>query len=76
MHPSFTQRGLARRLCQWGQDRAARDGVVVTLAAAPMARSFYPRFGFRELGMVTAQVEGEEERAFLWPMMWDPATQN
>ncbi|KAJ4394402.1 hypothetical protein N0V93_003619 [Gnomoniopsis smithogilvyi] len=71
-HPSFTHRGLARALCQWGQDRAARDGTVITLSAAPMGRSVYPRFGFRELGMVTAQVEGEETRTHLWPMVWEP----
>ncbi|KAF3764966.1 hypothetical protein M406DRAFT_322815 [Cryphonectria parasitica EP155] len=74
-HPSFTRRGVARGLVRWGMDRAVRDGVVAVLQAAPMARAVYPRFGFEELGMVTAQVEGEEEKTFLWPMVWDPKKQ-
>lgn len=71
-HPSMTRRGLARRLCRWGMDEAARDGVVVTLQSAPLARRVYPYFGFVELGEVKAQVEGEEECTFLYPMVWDP----
>lgn len=57
-HPSYLRRGLARRLCRWGMDQAARDGVVVTLLASPMGRGVYPRLGFDELGTITAQVDG------------------
>lgn len=56
-HPLFPRRGLARDLCRWGMDRAARDGVVVALLASPMGRGVYPRFGFEELGSVTAHVD-------------------
>lgn len=35
-----------------------RDGVVATVLAAPMARAVYPRFGFKELDMVTAHIGG------------------
>lgn len=72
--PSHLRRGLARRLCQWGMGRAARDGVVITLLASPMGRGVYPRFGFEELGTITAQVEGKEERTHLYAMAWDPKT--
>ncbi|KAF8138096.1 hypothetical protein K438DRAFT_1996415 [Mycena galopus ATCC 62051] len=71
-HPSFTRRGLARVLCRWGMDRAAADGVVVTLLASPMGRGVYPRFGFEELGVVEAREEGKEERTALCAMRWDP----
>lgn len=53
-------------------DLAARDGVVVTLLASPMGRGVYPRLGFEELGTVTAQVEGEDEKTHLYAMAWDP----
>lgn len=71
-HPSYLRRGLARRLCQWGMDQAARDGAVVTLVASPMGRNVYPRLGFEELGIITVQVEGEEEKTELTAMAWDP----
>lgn len=71
-HPLMTRRGLARRLCHWGMGQAAMDGVVATLLAAPLARAVYPRFGFVELGEVEVQVEGEEQRTFLYPMVWGP----
>ena len=71
-HPSFARRGLARALCRWGMDRAARDGVAATLMASPMGRGVYPRLGFEELGSVTAQVAGEDEKTHLYAMAWDP----
>lgn len=71
-HPSFTRRGLAGRLVRWGMDRAVRDGVVAALLAAPLARNVYPRLGFVELGTTVVQVEGDEAKTFLYPMVWDP----
>lgn len=56
--PSLARRGLARGLVRWGTERAVREGVVATVLAAPMARAVYPRFGFQELGMVTAHIGG------------------
>lgn len=70
-HPLMTRRGLARRLCRWGMDQAAKDGVVATLQAAPLARGVYPWLGFVELGEVKVQVEGDEQCTFLYPMFWD-----
>lgn len=53
-------------------DHAAKDGVVATLQAAPLARGVYPRLGFVELGEVKVQVEGDEQCTFLYPMVWNP----
>ncbi|KAJ9133961.1 hypothetical protein NKR23_g10392 [Pleurostoma richardsiae] len=72
-HPDFQRRGLAASLCRWGMDRAAEDGVALTVMAAPLARGVYPRMGFRELEQVLVQVPGEEERTFLYPMVWEPS---
>lgn len=69
-HPLFLRRGLARAMCGWGMRRAAGDGVAVTLLASPMGRRVYPRFGFEELGMVRARVDGEEEGTELYAMAW------
>lgn len=71
-HPMFLRRGLAAALCRWGMDRAAGDGVAVTLMASPMGRGVYPRLGFEELGCVTAQVDGEDEKTHLYAMAWQP----
>ena len=62
-HPDYQRRGAAANLCAWGMKEAERRGVNMTLFSSPMAQWLYSRLGFKEVGMVHMQVEGDD--AFL-----------
>lgn len=62
-HPDFRRRGAGTMLCEWGQDEAdKRGGWPLTVLANPMGRAFYQHLGYRIVGSVTAQVDGEHEK--------------
>ncbi|KAF5714752.1 hypothetical protein FGLOB1_3368 [Fusarium globosum] len=61
-HPDFRRRGAASMICEWGQKEADRDGKSLSLLATPMGKGLYLKLGYRVLGSVVVQVEGEEER--------------
>jgi predicted acetyltransferase len=61
-HPDFRRRGAASMICGWGQREACKDGKSLSLLATPMGKPLYLSLGYKVIGKVVAQVEGEEER--------------
>ena len=51
--------------------RAKEQGKGVTLFASPMGERVYRRLGFREIGVVAVQVEGEEEKVEIPALVWE-----
>ena len=62
-HPDYQRRGAAAKLCAWGVKEAEKRAVNMTLFSSPMGRSLYLKLGFKQVGMVHTQVEGDD--AFL-----------
>ncbi len=70
-HPGYRRRGAGTMLCEWGIARAKEQGKVVMLFATAMGAPLYGKLGFRTLGLVKVQVEGEEENLELKAMVWE-----
>ncbi|OQE36980.1 hypothetical protein PENCOP_c011G02907 [Penicillium coprophilum] len=49
VHPSYQGKGLGSKLLKWGLMRADAEGVEVYLAASPLGRPLYAKYGFREV---------------------------
>ncbi|KAM5343251.1 hypothetical protein ACJ41O_014217 [Fusarium nematophilum] len=64
-HPNFRRRGAATMLCNWGQKEAIRTSRMLTVMASPMGKALYRELGYEDVGAVTAQVEGEEEKVVI-----------
>ena len=60
-HPEYWRKGAGRLAMQWGVDEADRQKVAVVMFASPLGKHLYERYGFRELGVVTVRVEGDDE---------------
>jgi predicted N-acetyltransferase YhbS len=61
-YPDYMRRGAGKALCEWGIKKAVSDKLAaVTLFSSPMGKPLYTKLGFRQVGMVHTQVEGEEE---------------
>ena len=60
-HPTYQGHGAGKALCQWGLEKAKREGWRVTLFASPMGKRLYAKLGFRDVGSFKTQVEGETE---------------
>lgn len=50
VHPSYGGRGLAKRLLQWGTDKADEEDRVCYLSASPKGLPVYKKVGFEVLG--------------------------
>ena len=61
-HPDYRRRGAGSMLSGWGMDKAAEQGWVVTVLASPMGKKLYESLGYKALGNVIVQVDGEEEK--------------
>ncbi|CVK99427.1 uncharacterized protein FMAN_02269 [Fusarium mangiferae] len=68
-HPDFRRRGAASMICEWGQKEADKYGKSLSLLATPMGKGLYLKLGYRVLGSVVVQVEGEEERVVVDAMV-------
>ncbi|PMD45735.1 hypothetical protein L207DRAFT_420211 [Hyaloscypha variabilis F] len=61
-HPEYMRRGAGSALCEWGIRKAVAENLkAVTLFSSPMGKRLYTKLGFRQVGLVHTQVEGEEE---------------
>jgi hypothetical protein len=61
-HRDYTKGGVGKALCCWGIQRAISNNLkAVTLFASPLGKLLYTKLGFKEVGTVHIQVEGEEE---------------
>ena len=63
-HPNYQLQGAGGNLTMYGIDRAKEERLAATLFASPMGRKLYGKIGFRDLGVVKIQVDGESE--FVW----------
>ena len=60
-HPDYQGQGAGKALCQWGLEKANKEGWTVTLFSSPMGKRLYTKLGFRDVGSFRTQVEGEAE---------------
>ncbi|GAA5946301.1 hypothetical protein JCM3765_000189 [Sporobolomyces pararoseus] len=54
VHPKVQKGGIGRLLCQWGIDRAQKDGSDVLLGSTEFGKALYESLGFKELGKPVA----------------------
>lgn len=52
VHPAFGGRGIAKRLVQWGLDKADNEDVSVYLSASPKGMPIYKKMGFKVIDPV------------------------
>ncbi|KAI1131698.1 hypothetical protein F5Y10DRAFT_261859 [Nemania abortiva] len=71
-HPDYRRLGAAAKLVKWGQDKAKRERVAVTLFASPMGYPLYSKVGFTVVGSIHVQVEGDDAFIDLPAMVWTP----
>ena len=74
-HPNYRRQRAATQLCRWGLQLAQEHEVPITVLASPIGQKLYSHLGFRAVGAVIVQVEGEEERLSITAMIRDPAGQ-
>lgn len=70
--PEYERRGAGSKLTQWGLNRARQEHVPITLFSSPRAVTLYKKLGFREVGTVHVQVDGESEFMEFPGMVWEP----
>ncbi|KAJ4269899.1 hypothetical protein NW762_001568 [Fusarium torreyae] len=61
-HPDFRRRGAATMICQWGQKEGLKRNQPQSLLASPMGKPLYLSLGYKVVGTVVVQVDGEEEK--------------
>ncbi|RYP55595.1 hypothetical protein DL771_012349 [Monosporascus sp. 5C6A] len=69
-HPDFRRLGAGSMLTRWGMDVAGEKGWPVTVLASPMGDKLYQALGFKVIGNVTVQVDGEEEKLVVSCLQW------
>jgi GNAT superfamily N-acetyltransferase len=68
----YQRRGAGTELMKCGFELATKHQVPITLTASPLGRYMYTRLGFQELGVVDCEVQGDEEKAWTYVMIWVP----
>ena len=58
--PEYWRRGIGTKLAEWGVLKSREDNLTMTLFASPMGERLYKRMGFRQIGMATIRVDGED----------------
>ena len=71
-HPDYQRQGAGGNLTMYGIDRAKEERLAATLFASPMGRQIYGKMGFRDLGVVKIQVDGESESVWEAVMAYVP----
>ncbi|KAE8374287.1 acyl-CoA N-acyltransferase [Aspergillus bertholletiae] len=66
--PTFQRQGAARRLMEWGMERAEKENLPVYLSATPAGQPLYKSLGFRTVGKWIWRPNQDSE----WDIMqWD-----
>ncbi|OCK95892.1 acyl-CoA N-acyltransferase [Cenococcum geophilum 1.58] len=73
-HRDFRRHGAASRLVAWGTTEADSEGIHCGTESSPMGEPVYKSFGFREIGRMTVQVEGDQETLDFPVMLRAPRT--
>ena len=60
-HPDYQRRGAGGKLVKWGIEKAKEDNLAITLFASSTGGHLYRKLGFRGLGVIKIQVDGEIE---------------
>jgi hypothetical protein len=61
-HPNYERGGVGTAICCWGIQKVILSKLeAVTLFASPLAKPLYTKLGFKEVGIVHIQVDGEEK---------------
>ena len=71
-HPDYQRRGAGRKLVKWGIERAKEENLALTLFASPLGGHLYRKLGFRDLGVIKIQVDGESESISTGVMAYVP----
>ncbi|KAM0563147.1 hypothetical protein ACHAPJ_000861 [Fusarium lateritium] len=61
-HPDFRRREAATMICEWGQKEGLKRNQPQSLLASPMGKPLYLSLGYKVVGTVVVQVDGEEEK--------------
>lgn len=61
-HPDFRNRGAGTMLTKWGMNKATDKTYKATVFGSIMGKKLYEYLGFEDLGTVTVQVEGEDDK--------------
>ncbi|KAL2869464.1 uncharacterized protein BJX67DRAFT_379018 [Aspergillus lucknowensis] len=70
-HPQYQRHGFGTKQCVWGMEFAKAHAAPVTVFSSPMGGALYASLGFRTLGQVVVQVEGEEEKLTIGAMIYE-----
>ena len=66
--PKYRRQGAGTRLCEWGMQIGRERNLPVTLFGSPMGQQLYLHLGFENIGIVTVQVQGDDEKPTIHPM--------
>jgi ribosomal protein S18 acetylase RimI-like enzyme len=71
--PKYHRRGVGRALMTWALEQSTKHQDPVTLTAGPLGKLLYSSVGFKELGKVDCEVEGDDgEKCWTYAMIWVP----
>ena len=71
-HPDYQRRGAGGSLVTWGIEKAKENNLAVTLFASPIGGPLYRKLGFRDLSVITIQVDGESQSVCVGVMAYVP----
>ncbi|KAJ3467664.1 hypothetical protein MRS44_005228 [Fusarium solani] len=74
VHPDFQGRGAARRLVEWGINKAKEEAVPIELSATPEGSGLYTKLGFKKVGVWRWRpgMEGSDGKGGWDIMRWQP----
>lgn len=65
--------GAGKALMKWGLETATEHNVPLTLTASPLGKKLYTSLGFKHMGLVECEVEGDDgQKAWTYAMIWVP----
>lgn len=66
VHPAHQRRGAGKKLLTWGCEEADKNGVRMCLESTPAGLGIYPRFGFKQVKVINADM-----KQFGWQQPYD-----
>jgi ribosomal protein S18 acetylase RimI-like enzyme len=70
-HPEYRNRGVATKLIRWGLELANEQEKAVAVVGNSTGSKLYKSLGFKIMGTVLVQMEGEEEKMELSAMIFE-----
>jgi hypothetical protein len=71
IHPDYMCHGYGNKICKWGMSKAVEDQVVLSLMASLMGQLLYRHFNSKNLGTVTVQALGDDEKVYMYAIVLD-----